>query len=92
MPQRGNGGDNRIDGVIQDNNGTAGAISVDPRLTGAAAGWSGFAQMACGAAASQLVGSLQDGWPAAVFWFMAGASLLALLSHLAALRKAEPAG
>jgi len=73
-------------------NGTAGAISVDPRLTGAAAGWSGFAQMACGAAASQLVGSLQDGWPAAVFWFMAGASLLALLSHLAALRKAEPAG
>ncbi len=44
-------------------NGTAGAISVDARLTGAAAGWSGFTQMACGAAASQLVGSLQDGWP-----------------------------
>lgn len=68
-------------------NGTAGAISVDPRLTGAAAGWSGFAQMACGAAASQLVGSLQDGWPTAVFWFMAASSLLALLAHMAALRK-----
>jgi MFS transporter, DHA1 family, multidrug resistance protein len=65
-------------------NGTAGAISVDPRLTGAAAGWSGFAQMACGAAASQLVGSLQDDWPFAVFWFMAAASLLALASHMAA--------
>jgi DHA1 family bicyclomycin/chloramphenicol resistance-like MFS transporter len=63
-------------------NGTAGAISVDPRLTGAAAGWSGFSQMACGAAASQLVGSLQDGWPTAVFWFMAVASLLALLTHV----------
>ena len=68
-------------------NGTAGAISVDPRLTGAAAGWSGFTQMACGAAASQLVGSLQNHWPFAVFWFMAGASALALTSHMLAARK-----
>jgi MFS transporter, DHA1 family, multidrug resistance protein len=67
-------------------NGTAGAISVDPRLTGAAAGWSGFTQMACGAAASQLVGSLQSDWPFAVFWFMAGASVLALVSHMLATR------
>ena len=71
-------------------NGTAGAISVDQRLTGAAAGWSGFSQMACGAAASQLVGSLQDGWPFAVFWFMAATSLLALLAHLHALRGHDP--
>lgn len=71
-------------------NGTAAAISVDPRLTGAAAGWSGFAQMACGAAASQLVGSLQDAWPTAVFWFMAAASLLALVSHVSNLRNPEP--
>ena len=70
-------------------NGTAGAISVDQRLTGAAAGWSGFSQMACGAAASQLVGSLQDGWPLAVFWFMAVASLVALLTHIASLRGAR---
>ncbi len=68
-------------------NGTAAAISVDPRMTGAAAGWSGFAQMATGAAASQLVGSLQDTWPNAVFWFMAVASLAALASHLVTLRK-----
>jgi DHA1 family bicyclomycin/chloramphenicol resistance-like MFS transporter len=67
-------------------NGTAGAISVDPKMTGAAAGWSGFTQMACGAAASQLVGSLQDGWPLAVFWFMAAASLLALASHRMTMR------
>jgi DHA1 family bicyclomycin/chloramphenicol resistance-like MFS transporter len=68
-------------------NGTAGAISVDPRLTGAAAGWSGFAQMACGAAASQLVGSLQDAWPVALFWFMAAASVLSLASHLRSVRE-----
>jgi DHA1 family bicyclomycin/chloramphenicol resistance-like MFS transporter len=68
-------------------NGTAGAISVDPRLTGAAAGWSGFTQMACGAAASQLVGSLQDGWPYAVFWFMAGASVLSIIVHGLSMRE-----
>ena len=67
-------------------NGTAGAISVDPRMTGAAAGWAGFTQMACGAAASQLVGTLQNGWPFAVFWFMAAASALALLTHMVAMR------
>ncbi len=68
-------------------NGTAGAISVDPRMTGAAAGWSGFTQMAFGAAASQLVGSLQTNWPLAVFWFMAAASILALLVHGLAMRR-----
>jgi DHA1 family bicyclomycin/chloramphenicol resistance-like MFS transporter len=67
-------------------NGTAGAISVDPRLTGAAAGWSGFSQMACGAAASQLVGSLQDNFPFAVFWFMAAASAMALITHATSMR------
>jgi DHA1 family bicyclomycin/chloramphenicol resistance-like MFS transporter len=67
-------------------NGTAGAISVDPRLTGAAAGWSGFTQMACGAAASQLVGSLQTSFPLAVFWFMAAASILSVVTHVMALR------
>jgi DHA1 family bicyclomycin/chloramphenicol resistance-like MFS transporter len=71
-------------------NGTAGAISVDARLTGAAAGWSGFTQMACGAAASQFVGSLQDGWPFALFWFMAAASILSLLAHLSAMSKRDP--
>ncbi len=72
-------------------NGTTAAISVDPRMTGAAAGWSGFGQMACGAAASQIVGTLQDAWPMAVFWFMAVASALALASHLTTLRKSGTA-
>ncbi|MBI2718787.1 MAG: multidrug effflux MFS transporter [Rhizobiales bacterium] len=69
-------------------NGTTGAISVDQRLTGSAAGWAGFAQMACGAAASQLVGSLQNGFPLAVFWFMAVASVLAILTHWHAMARA----
>jgi DHA1 family bicyclomycin/chloramphenicol resistance-like MFS transporter len=68
-------------------NGTAGAISVDARLTGAAAGWSGFTQMTCGALASQLVGTLQDPFPFAVFWFMAAASILALVSHALMMRR-----
>jgi DHA1 family bicyclomycin/chloramphenicol resistance-like MFS transporter len=68
-------------------NGTAGAISVDQRMTGAAAGWSGFTQMAFGSVASQLVGSMQTTWPLAVFWFMAAASMLALLIHWLALRR-----
>jgi MFS transporter, DHA1 family, multidrug resistance protein len=67
-------------------NGTAGAISVNSKLTGAAAGWSGFSQMACGAAASQLVGSLQGNYPFAIFWFMGGASVLALAVHVWAMR------
>ena len=56
-------------------------------MTGAAAGWSGFTQMAFGSVASQLVGSLQTDWPLAVFWFMAAASMLALLIHWLALRR-----
>jgi MFS transporter, DHA1 family, multidrug resistance protein len=67
-------------------NGTAAAISVNPAMTGAAAGWSGFAQMATGSAASQLVGSLQTNQPFGVFWFMAGASMLALFIHWRAMR------
>jgi DHA1 family bicyclomycin/chloramphenicol resistance-like MFS transporter len=67
-------------------NGTAGAISVDPQLTGAAAGWSGFTQMAFGALASQLVGSLQGQWPQALFWGMAVLSILSLVSHIISTR------
>jgi len=62
-------------------NGTAGAISVDPVMVGTAAGVAGFLQMGTGAAASQLVGSVQEGFPLAVFWYMAAASLLAALAH-----------
>ncbi len=58
----------------------------DAVITGAAAGWSGFSQMAMGSAASQLVGSLQTNHPFAVFWFMAVASILALAIHWRAMR------
>lgn len=39
-------------------NGMAGAVSIDPRMAGAAAGLSGFLQMASGAATSFIVGSM----------------------------------
>jgi DHA1 family bicyclomycin/chloramphenicol resistance-like MFS transporter len=68
-------------------NGTAAAISVDPRLTGAAAGWAGFAQMAVASLASQLVGSWQATLPLMMFWFMAAASMLALAIHQFTLRR-----
>jgi MFS transporter, DHA1 family, multidrug resistance protein len=68
-------------------NGTAGAISVDPKLTGAAAGWAGFTQMAVASAASQIVGAYQISWPLLMFWFMATASAAALATHRLAGRK-----
>ncbi|MFO1090504.1 MAG: multidrug effflux MFS transporter [Hyphomicrobiales bacterium] len=62
-------------------NGTAGAISVDHTLIGAAAGLAGFLQTGCGAVASQLVGTWQDSEPHAVFWMMAIASIAAVVAH-----------
>jgi len=62
-------------------NGTAGAISVDMSMVGAAAGLAGFLQMALGAGASQLVGTIQSDFPMAVFWCMAAASLAAAAAH-----------
>ena len=69
-------------------NGTAAAISVEPRMTGSAAGWAGFTQMVIGSSASQLVGSWQDGFPMLVFWFMAVSSMLALVIHAMGTRRA----
>jgi DHA1 family bicyclomycin/chloramphenicol resistance-like MFS transporter len=68
-------------------NSLAGAISVEPRLTGSAAGWAGFAQMVLGSAVSQLVGSWQASWPLLMFWVMAACSLAALLEHWRGNRK-----
>ena len=62
-------------------NGTAGAISVDAKLTGAAAGWAGFTQMAVSSLASQGVGAYQAQFPLAMFWCMAAASAAALAVH-----------
>jgi MFS transporter, DHA1 family, multidrug resistance protein len=64
-------------------NATAGAISVNASVVGAAAGLAGFMQMGVGAGAAQLVGVLQDGAPFAVVWVMAaGAAIAALIHHV----------
>ncbi len=68
-------------------NGTAAAISVEPRMTGAAAGMAGFTQMVVGSSASQIVGSFQDTAPLLVFWLMAAFSAAALVIHLPAMRR-----
>lgn len=70
-------------------NGTAGAISVDASAIGAAAGLAGFLQMGLGAAASQLVGAVQDANPFFVFWSMAAAAALAALTHRLAMVRAR---
>lgn len=67
-------------------NGTAGAISVNPRAAGAAAGLTGALQMLVGAAAALLVGYGQDHdasqYP--MIWTMLGCGFLAVLSYLIA--------
>ncbi|MEE8271123.1 MAG: multidrug effflux MFS transporter [Alphaproteobacteria bacterium] len=63
-------------------NGIAGAISVHPRIAGAASGLAGFLQMAIGAGASALVGHLvaESQLPLAVMIF--SAALCAMFAHL----------
>ncbi|WP_367182933.1 multidrug effflux MFS transporter [Ferrovibrio sp.] len=63
-------------------NGTAGAVSVNPRAAGAAAGLSGALQMLVGAAAAVLVGYGQDSDPSQhpMIWTMLGSGILAVLS------------
>lgn len=68
-------------------NGTAGAVSVNPRAAGAAAGLSGALQMLTGAGAALLVGYGQDLAPSQypMIWTMLGSGLLALASFLVAM-------
>lgn len=63
-------------------NSLAGAVSVDPRLAGAASGLAGFLQMMVSAVAAQAVGSLQNGTPYPMAVFMVAGSLLSLLAIL----------
>ncbi len=69
-------------------NGTAGAISVNPRAAGAAAGLSGALQMLIGAAAAVLVGYGQDIDPSQypMIWTMLGSGLLAVASFALAMK------
>lgn len=67
-------------------NGTAGAVSVNPRAAGAAAGLSGALQMLVGAGAAVLVGYGQDLDPSQypMIWTMLGSGLLAALAFAVA--------
>lgn len=67
-------------------NGTAGAVSVNPRAAGAAAGLSGALQMLVGAGAAVLVGYGQDLDPSQypMIWTMLGSGLLAVLAFAVA--------
>lgn len=69
-------------------NGMAGAVSVNPRAAGAAAGLSGALQMLTGAAAAVLVGYGQDLDPSQypMIWTMMASGVLAVLSFLVATR------
>lgn len=75
-------------------NGIAGAISVNPRAAGAAAGLSGALQMLTGAIAAVLVGYGQDLDPSQypMIWTMLGCGILAVLSFVVAakLRASRP--
>lgn len=69
-------------------NGIAGAVSINPRAAGAAAGLSGALQMLTGAAAAVLVGYGQDLDPSQypMIWTMMGSGVLAVLAFLVATR------
>ena len=71
-------------------NGTAAVVSVLPGTIGAAAGLSGFAQMAIGASASQFTGAMQQNFGLIALWVMAISAVLALVSHLVTRQFAEP--
>lgn len=60
------------------NNAQAGAMAADDRLVGAAAGLTGFLQMATGAAVAQVVGLTYDGSPVPMTVVMTVAGVLAL--------------
>lgn len=64
-------------------NGIAGAISVNPRIAGAASGLMGFGQMACGAIFTIVVGILQNQTDhGAMAWMILFACLASYLCHL----------
>lgn len=67
-------------------NGIAGAISIDPRLAGAASGISGFTQMASGALSSMLVGSLLVDTAAPLVIVMASCAVISFAMHIAGIR------
>ena len=71
-------------------NGMAGAVSVDPRLAGAASGLAGFLQMGVGASASFLVATLLDRSATPLVLMMLTGAIGALAVH--ALLRVPPGG
>jgi DHA1 family bicyclomycin/chloramphenicol resistance-like MFS transporter len=67
-------------------NALAGAISVEPRVAGAASGLAGFLQMLLAAVFAQLAGMWQNGTPYPMIGFMIAASALALTAFLVSFR------
>jgi len=67
-------------------NALAGAISVEPRIAGAASGLAGFLQMLLAAVFAQLAGMWQNGTPYPMSGFMIAASVLALTAFLVSFR------
>lgn len=63
------------------NNAQAGAMSVDDRFVGAAAGLSGFLQMGVGGLVAQMVGLAYDGTPVPLAAAMTVAGMVALLVY-----------
>jgi DHA1 family bicyclomycin/chloramphenicol resistance-like MFS transporter len=70
-------------------NAMAGAISVDPRASGAASGLAGFLQMLTAAAFAQLAGMWQNGTPFPMIGFMIAASVFSLAIFIVSLRSAR---
>ena len=73
-------------------NGMAGAVSVDPKMAGAAAGLSGFLQMALGAVASFVVGSMMADSPRPLVIAMFIGAVLATAAHFIGLAKKNSEG
>lgn len=63
------------------NNAQAGAMAVDGRIAGAAAGLTGFLQMMCGAVVTQAVGAVHDHTPLPVVAMMAASAASALFLY-----------
>ena len=68
-------------------NAIAGAISVDPRVAGAASGLAGFLQMLVAALFAQLAGMWQNGTPYPMIGFMIAAAILSLIAFALSSRR-----
>ena len=71
-------------------NGTAGAVSVDPRRAGAASGIAGFLQMALGALGTWIVGLWLGGTATPLVAVMSASTILAFAAYFLGVRLSRP--